>query len=256
MTAPRASGFDDTIGALGTIVDDCARRGDRSGYFAALYLAVTETVCQRAGEGRFDDPARMESFVAGFAGRYTDAVAAWTAGRPVRRSWEVAFRAAGKWRPVILQHLLLGINAHINLDLGVSAAEARGADPLEAVRADFDAVNDVLGELVDGSQGAIGRLSPWFELIDRIGGSGDETFIRFSLQAARRQAWSVAVRLSGLTGPALDRAIDRVDETAARVGRAVEHPGVWASTILLPVRLRERAAPAAVMEALTAVRPA
>ena len=30
---------------------------------------------------------------------------------------------AGRWRPIVLQHLLLGINAHINLDLGVTASE-------------------------------------------------------------------------------------------------------------------------------------
>src|SRR5207247_601584 len=118
------------------------------------------------------------------------------------------------------QHLLLGMNAHINLDLGVTVAELGVGGSIEAIRADFDAMNDVLGQLVNCCQGALDEVSPWLGLADRIGGPGDETLIRFSLIAARRQAWSVATRLSGLTGAELDQAIRDVDATTALVARA------------------------------------
>jgi hypothetical protein len=113
----------------------------------------------------------------------------------------------------------------------------------------------VLAELVDGCQAALGTVSPWLGLVDRIGGPGDEALIRFSLVAARRQAWSVAMRLSTLSGAERDRAIGEVDAATARVARAVEHPGLTASAVLLAVRARERAAPAEVMQLLAAVRP-
>ena len=93
----------------------------------------------------------------------------------------MAFDATTARRPVILQHLLLGMNAHINLDLGVCASELADPGMIDAIRADFDAVNDVLAELVDGCQNALGEVSPWLGLVDRIGGSGDEAVIRFSL---------------------------------------------------------------------------
>lgn len=246
--------FDETITALEGVVDRCASEGDRNGYFAAMYLAVTRTVEERAAAGRFSDGPRMERFVASFAARYLDALGAWRAGRPCPASWTLAFETARRWRPVILQHLLLGMNAHINLDLGVTAAELGREDALEAVRGDFDAVNDVLGELVDGCQGALGTVSPWLGLADRVGGGGDETLIRFSLVAARTQAWRVATRLAPRSGEPLARAIDGVDATAWRVGNAVAHPGVPASAVLLLVRVRERAAPAEVMRLLAAVR--
>ena len=192
-----------------------------------MYLAVTHMVRQRADEGRFADRARMERFVAGFAGRYLAAERGLARRAAVRRpSWQAAFAAAGRWRPIILQHLLLGMNAHINLDLGVTASELGGGGSIEAVRADFDAVNDVLGELVDGCQAALGTVSPWLGLADRVGGGGDETVIRFSLVAARRQAWSVAVRLSPLAGAERERAIAAVDAATVGVARVVEHPGV------------------------------
>jgi len=247
--------LDDTIGALDALVDECSKTGDRIGYFAAMYIAVTNTIRQRSEAGRFQDPARMARFVSCFAGRYFDALKAWRAGEPCSQSWLVAFRAAQEWRPIILQHLLLGMNAHINLDLGVTVCEVGEGSPIEAERADFDAVNDVLGQLVDGCQGALDTVSPWLGLADRIGGPGDETLIRFSIGTARRQAWSVALRLSGLAGPERAAAVADVDAAAARIATVVEHPGLPASAVLLAVRARERAAPADVMEVLRAVRP-
>ncbi len=246
--------YDDVVGTLERVVARCAATGDRAGYFASMYLAVTNTVRQRSMDGRFEDATRMERFVCRFAARYLDAEQAWRDGGPCTESWRLAFRAAGRWRPIALQHVLLGINAHINLDLGIVAADI-GGSALETVRADFDAVNDVLGDLVDNCQGALGSVSPWLDLADRIGGDGDETLIRFSLVRARRHAWYVAHRVASLPAEQRASAIAAVDAATVRIGRAVEHPGVLASALLLVVRVRERAAPGDVMAVLAAVRP-
>ncbi len=249
--------YDRTIDALTAIVDRCAASSDRVGYFAGMYLAVTTTMRDRAAQGRFQDPARMERFVTGFAGRYLTAHEAWRAGGPCPESWRAAFAAAGRRRPVIVQHLLLGMNAHINLDLGVAASEVADGGSLADVRADFDAVNGVLGELVDACQGALDEVSPWMGLVDRIGGGHDETIIRFSLVIARRQAWSAATRFAALpAGPARDAEIAAVDHASAGVAHVVEHPGVVASALLMLVRLRERAPVGDVIRLLAAVRPA
>jgi hypothetical protein len=196
----------------------------------------------------------MRGFVAAFAGRYLDADEAWRAGRTVSSAWRAAFEAATQRRPVILQHLLLGMNAHINLDLAVTTSELAVDGSLAAVRHDFDAVNDVLGALVDGCQEALGQVSPWIGLADHVGGGGDETLIRFSLVRARRHAWATAVRLAGLDGEARRRAIVSVDTEATRIAHLVTHPGPAGSAVLLLVRSRERAAPATVMDVLADVR--
>ena len=242
-----------TVAALEQVVDDCSRRGDRAGYFPAMYLAVTRTVRRRAEAGTFTSAAGMERFVCTFAARYLDAYDAWRSSAPTAKCWQLAFDTSRHWRPIILQHLLLGMNAHINLDLGVTAADIAEPGALEAVRADFDAVNDVLGELVDGCQNALGSVSPWLGLADRIGHGSDEEMIRFSLRAARRQAWTVATRLAPLTDDERARAVNDVDASATSVGNLVAHPGILASAMLLPVRVRERAAPREVMELLAAV---
>ena len=248
-------GFDQTIARMQRVVEGCQEREDRAGYFAAMYLAVTRTIRARSEAGMFEDGERMERFAALFAARYLDAEAAWRRGEPLTASWRAALDTSTRWRPVILQHLLLGVNAHVNLDLGVTAATVRGAGPIDAIRADFDAINDVLADLVDRCQGALGQVSPWLDWCDRIAASHDEALINFSLRRARAHAWSVAVRLAPLTGDALTAEIGRIDAATAGVAHAVAHPGIAGSAVLLAVRLRERAAPSRVIEVLAAASP-
>ena len=85
------------------------------------------------------------------------------------------------------------------MDLAVTASALGDGGSLEAVRTDFHAINDVLAELVHGCQQALNEVSPWLDLVDHIGGGGDEIVIRFSLIVARRQAWSTATRLAALS---------------------------------------------------------
>lgn len=64
----------------------------------------------------------MERLDTLFAERYFDAVTPRDAESRPTASWHLTFQAGSQWRPLVLQHLLVGINAHINLDLGVAAA--------------------------------------------------------------------------------------------------------------------------------------
>lgn len=95
MTEART--YDFTVDALETVVDRCAADGDRIGYFAPMHLAVTNTVRQRAAEGGFEDAARIERFVTGFAGRYLDAEQAWQRAAPCakRGGWRSGRPEAG-----------------------------------------------------------------------------------------------------------------------------------------------------------------
>jgi len=76
----------------------------------------------------------MERLDVTFANRYLDAVARHRAGRETTRAWGVAFAALGRWPPIVIQHQMLGMNAHINLDPGIAAAETRGTVDLAVLR--------------------------------------------------------------------------------------------------------------------------
>lgn len=136
--------IDDVLAELDRIVEESLASGDRLGYFAALYRKVTRKVKEGIASGYFEDGPRMERLDVVFADRYLDALAACRRGDKPTLAWQLAFAAAGRWRPLILQQLLVGINAHINLDLGISAATIAPGSSLAALRTDFDRINEIL----------------------------------------------------------------------------------------------------------------
>jgi hypothetical protein len=229
--------FDQTLGALDVVLDRCAADGDRIGYFAAMYVAVTTTIGERADSGRFEDAARMERFVSHFARRYLDAVEAWRVGAPCTESWRAAFQASRQWRPIILQHLLLGMNAHINLDLGIAAAEVCPGDSLARLEHDFNEINTVLATLETDVEREVCTLSPWIDRLDHIDPRAGRVIANFSIDRARACSWRTAQRLAALAGSAREAAID---EEVARLARLIERPiGFVINLNLVLVRLRE-----------------
>jgi hypothetical protein len=232
--------FDTCLAQFEVVIERSRREQDRVGLFAAMYAGVTRSVRARCGEGAFAEPVRMERFVTAFADRYFAAHDAWRDGQRAPAVWTSAFEAGRRWRPIVLQHLLLGMNAHINLDLGVVTAELAGdPDRLTALRPDFDAVNDVLATMVDPAQRALSAASPWFGLVDSFGARSDEALINFSLRRARQQAWALAERLVELPVDKQGAEIDRVDQAVDGIAHRILHPGVALSTGMLVVRLRE-----------------
>lgn len=236
---------------LTAIIDRSRQEQSRLGYFAALYRLVTLNVKAGIQAGRFEDGARMEQFVVTFASRYLNALEAYQQGQPISECWRVAFEAAGAWRPLILQHLLLGMNAHINYDLGIAAATVAPGAKLAALEHDFNEINQILAGLVKHVQTAIGGLSPWLWLLDKISGRADEVIINFSMQRARDQAWELAQRLAPLPAAQWATECSGLERRITVLGRLIQHPGWWLSLRLLVIRLRESSDVRAVIEALS-----
>jgi hypothetical protein len=160
-----------TIDEVSEHLDDSiayARRAkSRLGYFAALYRNVTIKVKEGILAGSFEDAARMERFDVTFANRYLDALERYRRGEEPGKCWRTSFRAAESWPPIVLQHLLLGINAHINLDLGVATAQTSPGAQLVGLRRDFDSINDILCSMLDDVQDRLALVSPRMNVIDR-----------------------------------------------------------------------------------------
>ena len=232
--------LDAAVADLERIRDECAAAQDRNAYFAAMYGRVTEAVRQRAAGGRFDDAGRMERFVAAFARRYTDAFWARRDGRPTTRAWALAFDTAAEAAPLVLQHLLLGMNAHINLDLGIVAAElGREESSLVSLERDFVAINDVLAELVDRCQQAVAAASPAVSLADRLLGDTDEKATAFSLRVAREGAWAFAQRLYASPSQAWPGLVQERDASVTEVGARLLTQAGPADVVQRLVRLAE-----------------
>jgi len=120
-----ARNIDEVLERLDYIIETSLNNQDPHGAFAALYRRVTAAVKEGIAAGQFDDGPRMERLDVVFANRYLDAWEARKAGQPVTQAWAAVFETAGQGRKLLLQHLLLGMNAHINLDLGIAAVRSR-----------------------------------------------------------------------------------------------------------------------------------
>ncbi|CAN5787912.1 hypothetical protein BH23ACT4_BH23ACT4_02880 [soil metagenome] len=212
-----------TLVRLDRIIDAACTERSHLGVFPAMYRSVTAAVLEaiRAG-GFFDDDEVVEHLTIVFADLYFEAYDRYRGNDEAALCWMVAFETAEAPQPrMILQHLLLGMNAHINLDLGLATFEAAG-DDLTVVQADFVRVNEILFQILDALQGGLGEVSPRMDLLDRLGGQWDERMMRVGLSTCRDLAWTFANRLAaGDDSPGVTA---RRDADAAWVARAMLRP--------------------------------
>ncbi|MGB1250281.1 MAG: DUF5995 family protein [Candidatus Promineifilaceae bacterium] len=236
----QAKTIDEVITHLDEIIAWSRTHHSRLGYFAALYRRVTVQVKQNIAAGNFENNARMEQLDVIFANRYLAAFYAYRDGKPVTTSWQIAFDAAPEWRPIVLQHLLVGMNAHINLDLGIAAAQIAPGDLYEDLHHDFNQINTILAGLVDDVKTELSEIWRTLALLSAVAGGAEDAIINFSMSIARDEAWRFGKRLAPLDAAARAAAIEEHDKEIAKLGELSVHPPLWSSFILLIIRLGER----------------
>lgn len=222
----------------------------RLGYFPALYRKVTLQVARGISQGQFEDGRRMERLDVLFANRYLEAFELFQQGKAVPESWRLAFDTAAEWWPIVLQHLLLGINAHINLDLAIAAAATSPGPELPGLRNDFERINGILVALVDDVKAKLTAVWPLLGLVDYVSGRGDDVLINFSLTTARDCAWQAAERLAAANPPDHNGLVKQLDARVVVIGKLVKRPGVLSGTATRLIRLGERRSVRDVIEIL------
>jgi hypothetical protein len=234
-----AENIDDVVDGLATIVRDARAAGDRVGYFAALYRQVTVEVRMSIHNGLFDDGPRMDRFDTLFGNRYFDAHDAWRRDRSGPRCWRETFGLLDDADTVIVQHLMLGVNAHINLDLAVAAAHTAPGAAIHGLRRDFLLINDILARVVLAVQATLGAVSPYLWLLDTFGGRTDERILDFSIRRSRQEAWHNAVVLAGQDDTADRDTVELLDVRAALLARLIARPGGLVRPALQLIRSTE-----------------
>jgi len=251
MLSSRATSIGEVIDRLSAIIQWSLVNDSRLGYFPALYRKVTVSVRDGIQQGAFDDGKRMEGLDVIFANRYLEALRVFCTGRSPTQSWRLAFESASDYWPIVLQHLLLGINAHINLDLGIAAAETMRNANLEDVHNDFNKINAVLAALVDDVQNELAKVWTILRLMNRFLGNIEDAIINFSMKKARDEAWRSTQTFWSLPETQWPEAVARQDKQTLIVGTLVRHPGKFLSTVTGIVRVGEVSSPRRVIEILT-----
>ena len=234
-----ANSLNEVISQLDSIIEESISTNSRAGYFASLYKRMTVAVKNGIDSGMFENGQRMEKLDVNFANRYFEAYEAWKKNEPTTESWKIAFECTGKSRLVVLQHLLLGINAHINLDLGLSAAKTSPGIEIESMRNDFEKVNNVIGTLVNKVQGELSDICWPMKFIENVSNQKDDAVINFSIKTARQFAWTVAITAAQMNESQTNDYLKIIDKQIAIVAKNISNPGFFFSFIQMLIKIAE-----------------
>lgn len=223
----------DVLRLLDACVDTARAENSADGYFPLLYSWETRDLIAAADAGGFGSAERLRAMIVAFANQYFTARAQFRAGATAPAAWELAFRASRTESLLVVEHLLLAMNAHINRDLGIAAAETG------VVGEDYQRVDAVLARGIDRVQTKLNRLSRVLWAVDILGRQFDELFVAYSLEAARREALVVAERLLRTPEGERPSLILEVGARAAAHGRRILHPPLRARVWLALARLSE-----------------
>lgn len=222
--------LDDVVDAIASIVEWSISVASPLGYFAALYKRITIAVQAAVAQGAFEDGPRMERFDVQFASRYFDALNGYFhPGRFPKptRSWQVAFDAARSPKPIVVQHMLAGVTAHIELDLGVVAPQISTGMNISGLHKDFNTINAVLAGQVNDVVAKVGEISPALADLYAVLANNEIFLINVAIASMRDSAWRFATLLA--LEPAFARPPTiwtRDRQVARRVAIVYDPPGL------------------------------
>jgi hypothetical protein len=191
--------LDDVVAGLAGWEEHFRSRQDRRCVFLTLYGVVSSEMRDRVARGAFLDSRWVHRYAVAFANLYREALDSYESGRlaDVPRAWRLCFDAARSGSGLVLQDLLLGVNAHVNNDLPLALTRIAIDPEREQRRRDHDAVNAVLASVMQRATERLAALyAPGFTALDEGAGELDEMLGLFSLEIARDSAWEGAVSLA------------------------------------------------------------
>ena len=176
---------------------------DNRGIFLRCYCMMTENMTRALENQRFIDGEWVENLLNRFAEYYFDALACYDCGEEVPQVWRTVHEEATKDDLHVLQHLFLGVNAHINYDLVLTLYEILSpewdslTDQQKDIRYnDHMMVNTIIGETIDQVQDEVVEThAPQMDLVDKLLGRLDEKLISGLISKWRKSVWKDTLEL-------------------------------------------------------------
>jgi hypothetical protein len=214
----------------------------RIGFFAALYWHVATGVGKALVEGKFQDPVLIEKLNGVFFRRYLEAVDRFRdePPKPPTASWLVSFQAASDADLVVVQHLLLGANAHINFDLAIAIAECVKPSEMPAFQPDYEYLNQIFRGVIRTTVANVSRVSRVLSWVGLVTGRGEDILIGFSVRRAREGAWKAAGEVAAMTPAQRTAAIAERDADVADVARIIVNPGWFGKLMVAAIHRFEK----------------
>jgi hypothetical protein len=205
--------------------------GDRRAIFLDCYARMTHNMLVAVQDQQFEDNRWVSHLLQRFADYYFNALEAFEHGPDASPAvWRIAFDAIQQPRTHALQHLILGVNAHINYDLVFTLCEllepewsALDANQRLVRYRDHCHVNQIIYQTIDSVQDeVIERYDPRMGMVDLLMGRMDEWLTSRLISHWREQVWqNTTALLRTPDGPARQYHIQRVEKHAIRRAHAI-----------------------------------
>ena len=233
----RPNTVEGVVDAFGELLKEFGKREDYRAVFLHAYLIITRQFSDAInrqkveGERVFLDVVWVESLLVAFANLYIDTVEPREEIYYSSRTWESAHRCAELKDGTVFEDLLLGVNAHINVDLAFAVyltlkSDSRGTlDPLLLARRkfDYDQVNRILFDCIDLVEDEVSdKFGGVIGFLDHLFLNLDEGLTRIGLRKFRERVWWHGLSLlSARTDPERAFIREKIEEKALEVAKDI-----------------------------------
>ncbi len=217
------------------LIDWAIAQQSRAGYFAVLYKKMTLAVEAAIQKGQFEDSHRMEQLIVHFANYYLRAWHAYQQQETCCNAWQQVFIACEQKSLVVLQHLILGINTHINLDLAKAAEQTSPGDAIHDLQNDFEKINDIIASLVQDVQTRLEKIWWPLKLLTDISNNRHKAVLNFSIDNARKASWANAIAISLVAGEQKAYHLKCMEDMVMVLTKKIVNPGKITMLLLKPV---------------------
>jgi len=191
----KPTNLDDVILLMENIIQECITTRNKAGYFIAMYYTVTCKIRETINNKEFINNDFIHTLAVNFANFYLEAWFNNKYNLTNSSSWDITFKS--KNIDIILQHILLGMNAHINFDLGIATYQTCKTlnINIDSIYNDFIHINMILESMSYKVITNLNKLSPLISLLGLHKKRG-LMLVDFTIEKARDGAWKFTKELN------------------------------------------------------------
>lgn len=222
---------DPVVLKMQNMVQNWETAGDKRAIFLRCYSLMTHNMLVALEQKRFKDPVWVGQLLERFASYYFVALESFERqdGR-TPAVWHLAHHASQQPNTMTVQHLLIGVNTHINYDLVLCVRDmlrpewaSLTPERLAERFSDHCLVNEIIAETTDVVQDTIvEKHTPRLDWVDQLFGAWDEWLISRLITSWRNEVWEQGLELLQKdTDEAEQLYRQEVEEKALQRGRLI-----------------------------------
>ncbi len=241
--------IDDMLLSLDAIIAKSQADSSRIGYFACVYRKIVRIMHEQIEAEVFDDAPRVQRLLMVLVRRYLDAYTAYAHKHETSDSWRLCFEASKRDDITLIQHILLGLNALVNVDLGIAVSQVSVHKSVNTIEDDFLRFIQILVAVINSVQTELEEIWIPMRTLDKMS-LKNVGILHFNMHLSKEHAWNVARELSHLRFNQHKTFIEHLDKTVESWGQKILKPSLTQKPYLKLIKWSELPEPTQVIEVL------